>query len=59
MIDIEQLALNAIDIHIANLPNSKVIDRNVVVDAFLDLRQDLLALTLDSGATPELQSVEA
>lgn len=57
MVDIEQLALKAIDIHISNLPNSKLIDRNVVIDAFLDLRQDLLALALDSGATPQLESV--
>lgn len=57
MIDIEAFALKAIDIKMTELPDSKVIDRNVVIDAFLDLRQDLLALALDSVPTPELESV--
>lgn len=47
MIDIEKFAMKAIEEKLADLPESKVIDRNVVVDCFLDLRQDLLALVVD------------
>ena len=57
MIDIEQFALKAIEGALAGIPDSKVIDRNVVVDAFLDLRQDLLALSVDNVPVPELESV--
>lgn len=55
--EIEQLAKQAIDDAIGNLPDSKVIDRNVVVDAFLDLRLELLAIELAEVDKPEAELV--
>lgn len=50
--DIETFALEAIEIKIKELPASKVIDRNVVLDVLLDLRQDLLRQADQSTPTP-------
>lgn len=44
MIDIKQFALENIDNKLAEIPDSKLMDRDVVVNLFLDLRLELLAL---------------
>lgn len=54
MINIEEFAIRNIETKISELPNSKVIDRNVVIDSFLDLRQELLELSAEAQATPTL-----
>jgi len=44
MIDIQEFALKNIDNKLSEIPDSKLVDKDVVVNLFLDLRLELLAL---------------
>lgn len=56
---INRIALESIQAKLRELPDSKVIDRNVVVDHFLDLQQELLSISEEPLAAEEVSPVES